>query len=169
MKLPVLNSIERELERLNHIIVKISSFIIITFMGSMVLILGAQVFTRYVFNWSIFWNEEFARYSLLWIIFLALGIAYEEGQHINITNFVDALPKKTRLLVILLSELVLIFFLYYMIKYGFSLTAKTFVRGHISPALRIPMWVAYLSIPVGGVAMLFQVIQKSIKLVKELI
>ena len=79
MKLPVLNSIEKELERLNHIIVKISSFIIVTFMGSMVLILGAQVFTRYVFNWSIFWNEEFARYSLLWIIFLALGIAYEEG------------------------------------------------------------------------------------------
>jgi C4-dicarboxylate transporter DctQ subunit len=165
----LLDSLEYLLEVINRIITRISKVIIVILMSSMVLILGTQVFSRYVLNSSIFWNEEFSRYCVIWIVFLGIAIAFKEEQHANITNLVDIFPPKISLLILLMSQSVLIFFLFYLIKYGFILAMNNLARGHISPAMQIPIWWAYFAIPVGAVSMLLQVLQKIIRVCKNLL
>ena len=41
-----------------------------------------------------------------------------------------------------------------MVFYGFKLAYLNMVNGQLSPSLRIPMWWAYATIPVGGVLMI---------------
>ena len=45
-----------------------------TLLAGIVIIMGVQVFFRYVLNDSIIWAEEMSRYFLIWITFLVLGI-----------------------------------------------------------------------------------------------
>ena len=40
-----------------------------------------QVFNRFVLNKSLSWSEEFQIYCHVWIVFLAIPIAYRRGAH----------------------------------------------------------------------------------------
>jgi len=162
-------SLELCLDRVNSAVAKVSSGIVIVLMGCMIVIMGAQVFARYVLNSSIFWNEEFARYTLIWCVFLGAGLAYKEEQHINIADFLNVFPARVATLILLLCQAVLVFFLIFLFQYGSILALNNFKRGHISPALQMPVSLAYLAMPVGAVAMLLQVFQKTVRLCRNLL
>ena len=156
------------LQRINGAVGKVSSIAVIVLMACMIVIMGAQVFARYVINSSIFWNEEFARYTLVWCVFLGLGLAYREEQHINISDFLKFFPDKISTSILLFCQAVLIGFLVYLLEYGGILTFNNFKRGHISPAMQMPVYIAYLAMPVGALAMLLQVLQKAVSLSRKL-
>lgn len=43
-----------------------------------------QVVSRTMFDFSIFWVDELARYCYVWTAFIAAGIVFANGQHIRI-------------------------------------------------------------------------------------
>jgi TRAP-type C4-dicarboxylate transport system permease small subunit len=51
-----------------------------------------QVFYRYVLNDPLTWSEELARFSFLWMVFLGLGLAERDDQHIAVDFFVGKMP-----------------------------------------------------------------------------
>jgi TRAP-type transport system small permease protein len=116
--------------------------------SSMALLIGVQVFSRYVLNHSLFWSEEVGRICLVWITFLGGSAAYRRHAHLGIDFFVNRLPVEVRraseILVLLLS---LIFFAVLLV-YG-SLFVW-FVSAQKTAALGLPSAVPYLVIPVGG-------------------
>lgn len=62
----------------------------------MTLLLFAQVVLRYVFAASLFWAEELARFSMVWLVFLGSVMAACTGAHTRIGFFVDLLPAVPR-------------------------------------------------------------------------
>ena len=61
-----------------------------------------QVFNRFVLNKSLSWSEEFQIFCHVWIVFLAIPIAYRRGEDLVVlANFADApapVPHRGRVL-----------------------------------------------------------------------
>jgi TRAP-type C4-dicarboxylate transport system permease small subunit len=43
-----------------------------------------QVFNRFVLNMALSWSEEFQRYGHIWLVYLAIPVAYRRGAHIGL-------------------------------------------------------------------------------------
>lgn len=127
------------------------TFIVMIIMGIM------QVFCRYVFDSSLTFTEELARYTFVWTVFLASAVCLRRQNHAAIELFVNWMPEKTRKIVLLISSLCcIIFFALVMLK-GAELTVATWQQP--SPSLQISMGLIYLAIPVGAFLMLAYAIE----------
>lgn len=57
---------------------------VVVLFAAMISVGTAQVFNRYFLNISLSWSEEFQRYGQIWLVFLAVPIAYRRGMHMGI-------------------------------------------------------------------------------------
>jgi TRAP-type C4-dicarboxylate transport system permease small subunit len=114
----------------------------------MALLMGAQVFSRYVLNHSIFWSEEVGRMSLVWLAFLGASAAYKRRLHIGIDFLVRRFPSPLHRFLeatVILASLV---FFAVMIWYGLAFTR--FVVPQKTAALGISQAVPYTALPLSG-------------------
>ncbi|WP_110648854.1 TRAP transporter small permease [Salinicola peritrichatus] len=118
---------------------------------AMVIAVFGQVVMRYLFGTSVFWAEEFARYAMVWIAFLGASMGVVEGAHTKIDFFINRLPQGVKKGVFIFNNVLCILFLscisYYVVA------ALSYTMGTLSPAMRIPMGLMHLILPVSGVLM----------------
>ena len=117
-----------------------------------------QVFNRFVLNKSLSWSEEFQIYSHVWIVFLAIAIAYRRGAHLSVESFSGMLPPQARRIFDFLIELLWLWFaaaLAYL-SWRVSEVAKL----QLSPGLEIPMSYPYYGMVVGGAYLLLVVLRR---------
>lgn len=55
-----------------------------------------QITNRFVFNVSLSWTEEFQKYAHVWLVYMAIPVAYNRGAHIGVDILLNALPKWPR-------------------------------------------------------------------------
>jgi TRAP-type C4-dicarboxylate transport system permease small subunit len=87
------------------------------------------------------WIEEGARYMMVWVVFLASGVALEVGRHILIDLLWSRFGPRARRVVFAAIDLV-----------GVLFFAGT---GQISPTLGIPAYILYVAPVVGFVSLAF--------------
>ena len=119
---------------------------------TMTAVVIAQVFCRYVLNYSLFWSEELARFLLVWLTFLGATVAYRRNMHPNVDVVFRRLTRPTRIWILRFVHLVVLVFSMVLIWYGFSFSY--FVRLQITPALSLPKWIVFTIIPVSGMIFL---------------
>ena len=113
-----------------------------------------QVFIRTVLNSSPPWTEELARYSFMYVNIIAAAICVRKKSHARVTALIDILPVKIRKLLNMFADVMILFVSYVMIRYGWNCVVN--VMAQKSPAMRLPMWLVYLCIPVAGVFICFE-------------
>ena len=116
-----------------------------------------QVFNRFVLNKSLSWSEEFQIYCHVWIVFLAIAIAYRRGAHLSVESFSGLLPPKARRAFDLLVQLLWIWFAAALgwLAWRVSEVAKL----QLSPGLEIPMSYPYYAMVAGGAYLLIVVLR----------
>ena len=116
-----------------------------------------QVLFRYVFQLSLAWTEELARFIFMWLASLGAAYAFKTRSHFALRFIADKLSdtgqKILAALVTLLMGGFLLVFIWKAIEYVQS------VSGQIGPSTSLPMVVPYFSAVVGGVLMLYYVIR----------
>lgn len=135
-----------------HYVADIYRWVLILFTAAMFVIVGINVFSRYVLNSSLGWADELARFVFIWISFLGAVFAYYEREHVGLDLLITRVPsQKIQALLRLIGEvgvsLVLLCLLYYGWVVAMSAT-------NVSPALYIPMKVVYMIVPVCAAFML---------------
>lgn len=146
---------------------RLEEILIVITMALMVLLIFYQVVSRYVFNDSMSWTEELARYIHIWQVWIAASFAVKKGKHIKVEMFKDLLPHLYRRIIDFIA-LGLWFFVAVTLAYvGSDVILSLMEQGQVSPAMRVPMWWAYLAIPVGGLLMSIRLIQQFIRLWKH--
>ena len=83
----------------------------VVFLIAMTLIMGIQVFSRYILGVSLSWSEEITRYLFIWSAFLSVSLC----------------TKKCISIV-------------YLIPYAFLYLKATIESGQVSPACGLPMY-----------------------------
>lgn len=114
------------------------------------------VFTRYLVGSQASWSEELARFLLIWIGIL--GAAYASGQrmHLSIDLLKPSLsPTGQRKLVVIINVLVILFALGVLVIGGFRLIYITHSLGQLSAALRLPMSLIYIVVPISGLLVIY--------------
>lgn len=120
--------------------------------AAMALVIGLQVFSRYVLNHSLFWAEEVGRMLLVWITFLGATAAYRRHHHVGIDTLVRRLPERLQLLCGLTAWAVSMALFGVMLVYGARFLG--FVALQKSAALGLPMALPYSVIPASGAVLL---------------
>ena len=131
----------------------------------MTMITFAQVVTRYVFNFSITWSEELARFLFIWVIFAGIpSLIYRSGMTAFDLLLGRLSGKKEKLLILLLSGGSLFFF-YLMARGSFPLVERQFAQQATS--MPIPMGMIYMVIPLSGFTAMFMIAERLLKILTE--
>lgn len=145
------------MDRVSDIVDNINKILIVVILSAMAIVVFLQVIFRYALHLPLFWTEEFARYCLVWASLLGAGIAFKRGEHIAVTLFTERfLPGKRSVFVAFLVDSFIFVILVVMLWGGISLVMMT--RFQASPALRIPMAIPYLAIPVGALIIMVHIL-----------
>ena len=137
-------AIQRAIEKFEKILDWVTSTILV----ALLLIVWAQVVSRYIFNNSLSWTEEAARYLMIWGVLLGANLAFLKGYLISINIFTEKLPAKIQGVIRIGRKLLSLFFTGILASYGVQLCVMgTRIE---SPAIGIKYTWVYLSVPLGA-------------------
>lgn len=135
-------------------------------MSVMTLVVFGQVVMRKIFNNSLSWSEELARYVFIWLIYIGISYGCKLRKHIKIDAALHLFPKKLRPYIVILGDVLFIAFAAYITVTGFRYSVSQSQFGMRSPALKIPLQYVYLSTVAGFGLAIFREIQAIIYRIK---
>lgn len=151
------------LRKTTDYIYAISKYMLIFLVGSMSLVIIAQVFARTFLGFSIFWSEEYARYCLIWITFIGASMALKNGELAMFDLFLAKTKKEWQHLYRIGLNILILIFVVVSIYFGFKQVFSPTALMQVSPALRIPMWFVNLSVPFGFIIMFIYIVNTIIE------
>lgn len=125
----------------------------------MTLIMGIQVFCRYVLGMSLSWSEELTRYLFIWCGFLSVSYCSKKCLSIKIEQFV-AIPRRGKAIFKVVNHTFELIFFIYMIPFAYSYMMSSVHSGQLSPACGIPMYYVQAAPLVSFVLVAFRVLQR---------
>jgi len=131
-------------------------------------VLFVQVVMRYVFNNSLSWSEELARYLFIWLVFIGISFGAKQMKHLKIDVFLNVFPKKFRPYVVVFADVIVLVFAAIVMYSAYTIVMQYMKLGSSSPALRIPTWFIQSSALVGYGLTFIRQIQTIIYRIKEL-
>ena len=138
-------------------------FLVVPIMAVMTVVVIMQVFCRFVLRDSLSWSEELARYLMVWAVFIGASIGVKRGSHVGVEALVIRLPKRAQIIFKYLGLVIVLVFCAIVLFYGLGILRRQITGHQVSPAMRMPMWWAYLAIPTGALLMGIRFIQNLIK------
>lgn len=131
------------------------------------LLVFVQVLLRYFFSRSIIWVEEFARYGIVWFIFIGASLAVRDRAHANVDVIVRLLPAKLQKSAEIASLLISLSFTILITVTGILMVSRISAIGNVTPTLRIPMSIPYFGIPLGSFLMTIRYLQHLIDAIQK--
>ena len=125
------------------------NFINGTLMGASVIVLFVNVFARYLFSAASTWAEEAIRYAIVWVTFLGCSQCAKTGTHVGIDIFIQILPQGCQRFFTALGQFIGAAFCAIATYCGIEATNLVLSTWQRSPAIMMPMWIIYISIPIG--------------------
>ena len=131
-----------------RIMVTVNRWIVIVMMAVMTILVFVNVICRYILNFSIIWAEEVSQYLMVWVAFLAAGLALRQGRHVAIEMLQDRLPSRARKMTRHFVALLIILFMGTLIVLGFQFAH--FAWDQETPVLNISLGIPYMAVPIGA-------------------
>jgi TRAP-type C4-dicarboxylate transport system permease small subunit len=126
--------------------------------SGMVVIGSWQVFSRFVLNSTPSWSEEVQIFGHIWLVFLAIPIAYRRGAHITVEAIRRLMLPWLNRAFALLNELLWVGFAIATAYYSYRVSLVT--GNSVSPGLEIPMSYPYYGMILGSLYLLFVVVRR---------
>ncbi len=123
----------------------------------MMLVIGWQVFGRFVLDSSPSWTEQASLLLMIWYVMFAAAAGVNEGFHIRISLLEDRLGARARPLRRIVAAVVALMGLVFVI-YGTQLCWG--VRANAIPSLGVSRALAYLPLPISGLLMIWFALQR---------
>ncbi len=151
-------SMPQKIRKLFSTIDKLFETIVLIAFIAMVTVGFAQVIYRYVFRNSLSWSEEFQKYMHIWIIFLAIPLAYKDDAHIGMRVLYDKFPQKIQKVLGLIIDFMWLVFGFVISIYTIKIMKVASYQQ--SPGLGIQMSLVYSCILIGGIYIVFIALRK---------
>ena len=118
----------------------LEEFIMVVLLIAMSVIMGIQIFCRYILGASLSWSEEITRYLFIWSAFFSVSLCTKKCISIKIDQFIRAFKPRGKALFKVLNLTVEFVFFVYLIPYAYRYLRTTIESGQVSPACGIPMY-----------------------------
>ncbi len=127
----------------------VATWVVVACFVYMILAVLAQVLGRYVFNYSISWTEETAKFAQIWVVLIGAGITMRRGLHVAVDVLAALLPLNLARVLMVVVAAGCLWFLG-IIVYGSLPLIELGWMFETSPVLQVPMWTIYLCLPLGA-------------------
>ena len=117
----------------------------------MVVLVTAQVMSRYVAHKSLSYTEEIVRYAFVWITFLGISAAAFRGKHLSLSGTIHVVPGGLKKYLKYVRGTAAVLFAGILIFYGSKITLLQIKTGQTTAAMGLPMWIIGLAIPVCSI------------------
>jgi TRAP-type C4-dicarboxylate transport system permease small subunit len=126
----------------------------------------ANVIGRQVIGQSIYFSEELNQFLIVLVTFVGLGYAARRGRHIRMSAVYDNLGDSTKKALMILISACTAAVMFLLAWYAYQYVANVAEGGRVTAALRLPLYVTYLWVPLG---FFITGIQYSLTVVRNLI
>ncbi len=126
---------------------KLAEWVVILSFAAMGAAVAVQIFLRAA-GQSLLSMEDISFFGLLWLVFTGIAVAFREQSHVTVDFALTWLPPKTRALVELFAQAMVLLFLVLFTWSGVRLTIDNVHQ--YAMQLRISMVYVYFIVPVGG-------------------
>jgi TRAP-type C4-dicarboxylate transport system permease small subunit len=109
---------------------------------------GLQVFNRFVLGLPLSWSEEFQKFGHIWMVMLAIPVAYRRGAHLGMDMVLRLLPAPAQRGVRVLTEI--LWFVLAVAIGRYTLVVMQVARNQDSPGLGLPMHWVYSGMVIGS-------------------
>ncbi|MBQ7456557.1 MAG: TRAP transporter small permease [Desulfovibrio sp.] len=144
---------------------KLLKWLVIVLNGLMLLLVFAQVITRYCFGFTPSFGEELARYLFVWVVFLSLPLVAKTGGHMCIETITSRVSGMTLKVLTVCADIFSLAFLTVMVVCGLQMVERTSFQ--TSPAMMLPMSYVYAVIPFGCAVMWLYVAKNLVTVLKR--
>lgn len=97
------------------------------------------------------WYEETTRVFFLWMMWVGVGAGFNHSESSRVTVLVNLLPEILQKACHVLYYVFNLALFALLVVFGFRLAAQQFTMGEMGSALRIPMWIVGICVPVGSI------------------
>lgn len=154
------------LNKLGKLFNKFESGALMISLAVMVIVIFMQVVMRYVFNNSLSWSEEFARYLFVWFSWIGVSAGLKDNEHLRVEILSTSLKRrglfKSNESINILVSLVWLATTAIVAFNGFEVVMSQMELHVLTPAMRLPVWFGYFSIPacstVVGIRLIINII-----------
>ncbi len=144
------------------------SYICQLLLAFFVTLLFVQIILREIFNYTLSWGEELARFSFVWFVFFGAFVAARLAAHNRVTFQFKMFSKKTQNYIEGFADLIWLIFNGVMIWKSIFLIKSMMQFTYISPTLGWSMAYVYLIFPIAFTLMSIRIIQVNyLKLIKD--
>lgn len=134
--------------------------LLVILLAGMAVIMGIQVFCRYVLSMSLSWSEELTRYLFIWAGFLSISYCTKRCISIKIEQFVALFPKRGKALFKVINHTVELVLFFYLLPFSWRYLYSAIATGQTSPALGIPMYLVQAAPLAGFLLVAVRILQR---------
>lgn len=124
----------------------------------MTLVVGTNVFCRFVLNASLHWGDEVAQILLAWLTFLGAATAVRDGGHYRLHFLSRILFGRRAFALKVVRDTVSLSAIVVLLYYSSSVAVR--IREWTMPATEISRALVYAACPVGCALMLWYALQR---------
>ena len=129
--------------------------VLVVLLFLMAIIMGVQVFSRYVLRSSLTWSEELTRYMFIWSGFLSVAYCARKRLGLRVDLLLNYMPKNVAAVMQIVALLLEAGVFIYLFPYAYAIMMRAVDTGRLSPATQIPMWMMQAAPFIGfGLAVL---------------
>ena len=108
----------------------------------------ANVFGR-IFGQSLYFSEELNQFLIVLVTFVGMGYAARQGRHIRMSALYDQFGEQGRKVLMIIVCSVTALLMFALAWYSLNYVLRVADMGRVTPALRVPLYLTYLWVPVG--------------------
>ena len=148
--------------------IKILEYVSGLLLAVMLVSIMIQIVLRNIFNVGLGWTEEMARYTMIWLTYIGAIVSLKQGSHIAIKLLIDRFSPKWKEYTSLISNLMILFFLFFLLKEGIKLNRSPVIIHQLTPGMQVPTNFLYSVIPVCISMMMIVIVAQIIQGVRKL-
>ena len=116
-----------------------------------------QIFTRFVLEQPAEWSEVLIRFSLIWMVFLGIPMAFRQGAMVSVDALYRAAPKRLQRVLELVVALAALALILIILWWGSDYAIRGGVQT-VAGLESVTMFWAYVAMPVGAVFSLLGIV-----------
>jgi TRAP-type C4-dicarboxylate transport system permease small subunit len=152
------------LKNINNICVKLSKYFLMLCLGSQLVIVFAAVIFRYFLKRPLSWGDELATFIMIYLTFFGSFVALDESNLARIEILVNKLKGRQKKIITVIGYILTLAILAIVLYYSTTLYFSITVQRQVSPAMRMPLKVFYIAIPITMIMMMNRVIISMLEL-----
>lgn len=145
-------------KKVNNFFVNIIKTFLSLCIAVQVIVVFLGVFYRYILKSPLSWADEFATFLMVYITFFGAYLAINYNSLARIELFIEKFRGTFKLLLSVAGMFIVLLFLGVFCYYGLLLYISPTVQSQVSAAIRLPVGIFYIAIPISMFLMIISVI-----------